>query len=184
MKFEHVLQIYWSKGFLMSGQLQTFHTPFHKLFVIPKGSATSTKNMLISRFEQHTLARNATQPIYLFGSLFTLSLNTLFSQIVSINSSVTELVKQNCLRLYLIKTTRGRSHALGKPSRGQRTWSNAWTAYHVNTLIRLFISAYQTTDLYDTRKRTKNYKLIQKKSLRKQRKKTISHVRSSANNWF
>ena len=125
MKFEHVLQIYWSKGFLMSGQLQSFHTPFDTLFRVPKGAAKATKNTLISRFEQYTLLQNSTQPIYLLGTLFTLSLNTLFSQLTNINSLVSELVKYNSLRLYLTKTTRGRSHALGKPSRGQRTWSNA-----------------------------------------------------------
>jgi ribosomal protein S13 len=184
MKFEHVLQIYWSKGFLMSGQLQSFHTSFHKLFIVPKGSSVSTKTMIISRFEQYTLVRHPTQPIYLLGTLFTLGLNTLFSQIANINASTTELVKQNCLRLYLIKTTRGRSHALGKPSRGQRTWSNAWTAYHSNTVIRLFIGAHQSTHHQNYHLFRKNYKLIQKKSLRRQRKKAISSVVYRSNNWF
>lgn len=44
------------------------------------------------------------------------------------------------LRLYLLKTTRGKGHILGKPVHGQRTWSNAWSAYKTNTLLRTFIN--------------------------------------------
>lgn len=47
--------------------------------------------------------------------------NVYLSKIVSINHSIFEVQKYNFIRLYLIKTFRGRSHALGKPSRGQRT---------------------------------------------------------------
>lgn len=49
------------------------------------------------------------------------SLNLIFSKITNINGQESELKRGNLIRLYLIKTTRGRSHALGKPSRGQRT---------------------------------------------------------------
>ena len=44
-----------------------------------------------------------------------------FSQLTSINNTIFELIKYNLIRLFLIKTFRGRSHALGKPVRGQRT---------------------------------------------------------------
>ena len=184
MKFEHVLQIYWSKGFLMSGQLQNFHTSFHTLFTIPKGCSTSTKNALIKRFEHHKLAVNPYQSLHTLGPVISLSLNILFSQSANINVSVMEVVKHSCIRLYLIKTTRGRSQALGKPSRGQRTWSNAWTAYHLNTFIRSFISTHQKAERDTPVKTAKDYKLIQKKSLRKQRKKAVSQVIIRANTWF
>jgi ribosomal protein S13 len=52
-------------------------------------------------------------------------LNIMFSQIHTVNHRVFDLKKLNIIRLYLIKSYRGRSHALGKPVRGQRTWSNA-----------------------------------------------------------
>ena len=184
MKFEHVLQIYWSKGFLMSGQLQNFHTSFHNLFVIPKGCAKSTKNALIQRFEHYKLAKNPYQSLHILGTVVTLSLNILFSQTSNVNSSITEVVKHNTIRLYLIKTTRGRAQALGKPSRGQRTWSNAWTAYHLNTVIRSFISFHQKLELSTEIKTVRNYKLIQKKSLRRQRKKAVSRVVVRPNTWF
>ena len=105
----------------MSGQLQNFHTSFHNLFVIPKGCAKSTKNALIQRFEHHKLAKNPYQSLHILGTIVALSLNILFSQTSNVNSSITEVVKHNHIRLYLIKTTRGRAQALGKPSRGQRT---------------------------------------------------------------
>ena len=184
MKFEHVLQIYWSKGFLMSGHLQNFSTSFHNLFVIPKGCAASTKTMLINRFENYKLAKDPYQPLYMLGTVFTLSLNILFSQSVSVNTSVTEVIKHNYIRLYLIKTTRGRSQALGKPSRGQRTWSNAWTAYHSNTFIRSFIGIHQRAEQVTAKKTVKDYKLIKKKSLRRQRKKAVSRIIIRANTWF
>ena len=184
MKFEHVLQIYWSKGFLMSGQLQNFHTSFHDLFVIPKGCAKSTKNALINRFEHYKLAKNPYQSLHILGTVVALSLNILFSQNSNVNSSITEVVKHNCIRLYLIKTTRGRSQALGKPSRGQRTWSNAWTAYHLNTVIRTFINFHQKIELSTATKTVRNYKLIEKKSLRRQRKKAVSRVVIRPNTWF
>ena len=37
MKFEHVLHIYWSKGFLISGKLQNFQTDFDSMFNLPGG---------------------------------------------------------------------------------------------------------------------------------------------------
>jgi ribosomal protein S13 len=48
-------------------------------------------------------------------------LNIIFSQINSVNNNTEELKKMNIIRLYLIKSHRGRCHAMGKPVRGQRT---------------------------------------------------------------
>ena len=108
----------------------------------------------------------------------------MFSQLTSVNNSVFDLTRYNLLRLYLIKTTRGRSHALGKPSRGQRTWSNAWTAYNVNKATRAFIGAYQKLENENKKEEKINYKIIKKKSLRKQKKETVSKVKVKINNWF
>ena len=48
-------------------------------------------------------------------------INMYFSRLISINNHINELIKYNIIRLYLIKTFKGRCHALGKPARGQRT---------------------------------------------------------------
>jgi ribosomal protein S13 len=48
-------------------------------------------------------------------------LNIIFSQINSVNNQIPELKRLNTLRLYLIRSYRGKCHALGKPVKGQRT---------------------------------------------------------------
>jgi len=48
-------------------------------------------------------------------------MNIIFSQISSINHLIYDVKRLTSIRLYLLKTTRGKAQALGKPSRGQRT---------------------------------------------------------------
>lgn len=184
MKFEHVLQIYWAKGFLLNGKLQSFNVPFNSMFEITGGFNWATKRLLINRFELFILRRRPNLLLSQFGPAFTSSLNIMFSQLTTVNNSVFELTKYNLLRLYLIKTTRGRAHALGKPSRGQRTWSNAWSAYHTNKVTRAFISEYQRIEQENAKEEKINYKLIKKKSLRKKKKDAVAKVKIKVNNWF
>ncbi len=184
MKFEHVLQIYWAKGFLINGKLQSFSVDFNSMFSLTGGFSWPTKNLLIRRFELHKLLRDTSTPIAQLSPTFTSSINSMFSQLTSVNNSSFELTRYNLLRLYLIKTTRGRSHALGKPSRGQRTWSNAWTAYNVNKTTRAFIGAYQKLQKSNAKEEKINYKLIKKKSLRRKKKEAVTKVRIRVNNWF
>jgi hypothetical protein len=184
MKFEHILQIYWSKGFLTNGKLQKFTTNFRDMFVLPGGFAWPTKNLLISRFEAYKLLRNPNKPIDNVTPFFVQSVNIMFSKITSVNSTTLELTRGMLLRLYLIKTTRGRSHALGKPSRGQRTWSNAWSAYNVGNETRAFISAYQKIINKNRKIEKINYRLMKRKSLRKKKKDAVSKVKIRINNWF
>lgn len=184
MKFEHVLQIYWSKGFLINGKLQSFQTSFRYLFNATGGFGWTTKNLLVKRFELNFPYKIPDTPISDLPSPIPMALNLMFSQLTTVNNSVFDVTRYALLRLYLIKTTRGRAHALGKPSRGQRTWSNAWTAYNVNKTTRAFIGAYQRLLKEKTREEKINYKLIKKKSLRKKRKDTVSKVKVRINNWF
>ena len=184
MKFEHVLQIYWSKGFLINGKLQGFQTPLKDVFKSPGGFNWSTHHQLIKRFELFSILKRFDTPLSQVSPTFTTSLNLMFSDLTSINDTVFDLTRYNLLRLYLIKTTRGRSHALGKPARGQRTWSNAWTAYNTNHTTRAFIGAYQRVLQENAKEEKINYKMIKKKSLRKQRKETVSKVKIQINNWF
>ena len=184
MKFEHVLQIYWSKGFLINGKLQSFQTDFNSMFSLTGGFSWGTKNLLIRRFELYKLLRVTSTPLLEISPTFSTSINPMFAQLTSVNNSIFELTRLNLLRLYLIKTTRGRSHALGKPSRGQRTWSNAWTAYNTNKTTRAFISAYQKLEKANAKEEKINYKLIKKKSLLRKKKETVTKVRIRVNNWF
>jgi ribosomal protein S13 len=49
------------------------------------------------------------------------SLNRIFSQMASVNYQINEVTRVNIIRLFLIKSFRGKAQAFGKPSRGQRT---------------------------------------------------------------
>lgn len=102
-------------------------------------------------------------------------LNIIFSQINSVNNPVYELKRFNVIRLYLAKTYRGKSHALGKPVRGQRTWSNAWNSYNVNKLLRSFISETNNQIRSKAREEKINYKVVKKKyASKKKKRKTIT----------
>jgi hypothetical protein len=78
------------------------------------------------------------------------------------------------IRLYLTKTTRGRSHALGKPSRGQRTWSNAWNAYKLGNPTRDFISSYQKILQKERKEVKRDFKKVAKKSIIKEKQRGVS----------
>jgi len=52
-------------------------------------------------------------------------LNIIYSQVHNVNKNLNDLKQLNILKQYLIKTYKGRCHALGKPVRGQRSWSNS-----------------------------------------------------------
>ena len=184
MKFEHVLQIYWSKGLLINGRLQSFNSSIKTLFSLSKGFNRSTHRLIVNRFEIRKLKLLTETPLIELSSTIAQSINLIFSQLTSVNNTIFELTRYRLIRLYLIKTTRGRSHALGKPSRGQRTWSNGWTSYYNNQVTRGFIANHQRALQKNAKEEKINYKLIKKKSLRKKKKETVTSVKVSVNNWF
>lgn len=49
------------------------------------------------------------------------AINFLLSQVGSVNNQLKEVDRFNVIRLYLIRSYRGKAQALGKPSHGQRT---------------------------------------------------------------
>lgn len=87
----------------------------------------------------------------------------MFSQINSVNNQLPELKRVNILRLYLTRSYRGKCHALGKPVRGQRTWSNSWNSYNYNRLVRSFIGETKKILKKDQKIEKINYKVTQKK---------------------
>ena len=110
--------------------------------------------------------------------------NNLLSQINSVNNAYLDLKKLNILRFYLIKSSRGWSHALGKPVRGQRTWSNAWTTYNYNRILRKFIYTMRLDLLKNKKEQKINYKLIQKKYATKKKKITGVSTKAKKYIWF
>lgn len=109
-------------------------------------------------------------------------LNIFFSQLGSVNNDYFEMKKYNLVRLYLIKSFRGRAQAIGKPSRGQRTWSNAWTAYQYNTTIRTFVSLTHQALKKDEKEEKINFKLLKKKIRKAKHKVKVEKVKP--NTWF
>jgi len=65
--------------------------------------------------------------------------------------------------MYLIKVYKGKCHLVGKPVRGQRTWSNAWTSFKRNLILRKFVSEIKLKLSKEKKPEKINYKLIKKK---------------------
>lgn len=85
------------------------------------GLADKSKLKIIKRFEFNFIKHDTSKTFLVLSLDQRKIINMYFSQLTSINNTIFELIKYNLIRLYLIKTFRGRSHALGKPVHGQRT---------------------------------------------------------------
>lgn len=86
--------------------------------------------------------------------------------------------------MYLIKSFRGKAQAFGKPSRGQRTWSNAWTAYLANKELRIFISEVQKQLNKEKKEEKINYKLLKKKQKQNFKEPNPNKVVLKKKLWF
>jgi len=184
MKFEQVLQIYWAKGLLYNGKLEYWNTPFKSFFGDIGGFSRPLRSLMVKRFEFTTYRERNEYSFSTTPETLKRALNVFFSQFSSVNDNVRELHKSHLLKLFLIKTSRGRCHALGKPSRGQRTWSNAWTAYNYNKITRAFISEYKKKQDSEKKEVKINYKLIQKKLSRVAKQKAVGWTKRKYNFWY
>ncbi len=92
------------------------------MFKVLDGLSEKAKTIFVKRFECSFL-RNPAKTFYLtkLDRSHKWLLNTYFAQSLNTNVHISDMVRYNLIRLYLIKTFRGRCQALGKPSRGQRT---------------------------------------------------------------
>jgi len=143
IRFEHILQIYWTKGLFFAGKLFYINKSLFTVFSYIKGFGSLFISLVFKRLELNF------SPLLLNCDLPTLNskykrelihlFNNMFSQINSVNNNYRDLKRMNIIRLYLIRSYKGWCHALGKPVRGQRTWSNAWSSYKYNRTLRKFI---------------------------------------------
>jgi len=135
------------------------------------------KNLLVQRFEITTFSLFLSNIIYLinyytyFFKKLEKTTNIILSQINNVNSTVLELKKLNILRLYLVRSYRGYCHAIGKPVRGQRTWSNSWNSFKCNNILRNFITKLKyIKSLTDKNNLDKvDYRSIKKKYIKTQK---------------
>ena len=125
MKFEHVLAVYWANHFLFNGRINKLSISLKAFFGNIGGLRGSTKVAFLLRFEFIKSFKYPKLPLSFYPRAFLRGLNIVLSQISTVNNQVNEITKLSIARLYLIRSTRGKAHALGKPTRGQRTWSNA-----------------------------------------------------------
>ena len=94
--------------------------------------------------------------------------NTLYTHYSPINNY--EIAFQaNILRQFWCKTYKGKCHLKGKPVHSQNTWSNGWTSYKKNLLIRKHVYLYRLKKL-----KKKKYLLLKKKVLSKRYNKLFS----------
>ena len=106
---------------MFNNTLEPFNTPLKTLFKNTNIVGESTINLLVERFEVRDIITDRQFTLVGEGSEILNAVNTFFSQFSSVNGRIRALQRLILIRLFLIKTFRGRSHALGKPSRGQRT---------------------------------------------------------------
>jgi ribosomal protein S13 len=165
LKFEHILQVYWAKGFFWGGKLiypnnLNYSTVTKDLY----GVNHKFKILLTKRLEFSTFLYFTSKTTYLRNYLIfysknvTKTINIIFSQINNVNSSLIELKKLNILRKYLVKSYKGYCHVIGKPVRGQRTWSNGWNSFKCNNFLRNFVNTVKTLKLKNTGVTSKNLK--------------------------
>ena len=145
------------------------------MFLNTPGLGIASRKKILNRLEiPNTLnssKTNVTDLSKISNLTLTTPLNIIFSQINSVNNQVPDIKKLNILRLFLTKSYRGRCHALGKPVKGQRTWSNAWNSFNLNRTARSFVSETKRILKKDIKQEKINYKLTQKKYAKKTTKR-------------
>jgi len=184
LKFEQLLQIYWSRGFLYGGKVKSFNINLKSFFNENIGLSENSKKKLIQRFELNFLSYDKEKTFTHISLDKRKIINMYLSQLSSINNNIFELIKYNLIRLYLIKTFRGRCHALGKPSRGQRTWSNSSTSYRLNRTIRIFIRQVKKNNVVEKKTESLNTKLTKKKLKKNLPKIKMILTKKKKNLWF
>lgn len=186
MKFEQLLKIYWSRGFLYGGKTQQFRITFFEFFFEKKGMGPLTKKLFFKRFElqYYLLYKNHNKSLHTFSVSQKKCFNVFMSKLISINHSLFEVQRLNLIRLFLIRSYRGRCHVIGKPSRGQRTWSNGNTAYNINKITKNFIQDVKKLNFVEKKKESLNVKFIKKKVKAKAPRIKMFIVKKKKNLWF
>jgi ribosomal protein S13 len=147
---------------------------FYETFQATPGLGRSFKSNILDKLELKSSINVNITTVYSFKKRYNRELigflNHYYSQVSSVNNSLLDLSRLNIIRLYLIRCYKGRCHALGKPVNGQRTWSNAWSVYKNNLVLRRFISETKNSLAKLSTPEKINYKLIKKNILLNRRR--------------
>lgn len=184
MKFEQLIQIYWSRGFLVGGKTHNFSVNFKDFSLNMSGISSKFKIMFYKRFEFNYFINSKLVVFKVPTADYKKIYNMFFAQNISVNNEVFELVRYNLIRLFLIKSFRGKCSALGKPSRGQRTRSNSSTNFKKNQIIKTFLQQVRKNNVIEKKPETLNRKLLKKKSKIKKPKIKMVFTSIKKSVWF
>lgn len=98
-----------------------FETNWRNMLSAFSGIGNFHKRLIMKRLELVHKSVPSSLHFALLSKEVLRSFNRLLSQMSSINYQIQEIQRLNLIRLFLIKSFRGRAQAMGKPSRGQRT---------------------------------------------------------------
>lgn len=148
------------------------------------GVAERFKLSFYKRFELNSHINEKRQLLEVPDGDFKKIYNMYMAQNFSINNDVFELMRYNLIRIFLIKSFRGRCSALGKPNHGQRTHSNSSTNKNLNQTIRFFLQQVRKNNVIQKKPETLNRKYLKKKSKIKAPKIKIVFIKKKKNIWF
>lgn len=183
MKFEQLLQMYWGRGFLYGGVIVPFEETSFSLFTVLPGFARRSSINLITRLE-YSWFFNKRQSCLKLEDEDRNVINVYLCQITSIHHSINEGVRLCGVRLYLIKSFRGWRQAAGRPSRGQRTRSNAFNAFKGNMIVREFIAEFKRTHIKIEESPIFDYRKLRVKSRHPVAKYRRKVTKKQTNLWF
>ena len=159
MKFDQILQIHWKRGFAYNGNVTPFNVTLDELINANFGLGNVIKQFLIKRFEFFSYRRNRHKLLIECDKGILRIINIILLKMINTQFKIKDMITNSFIRLFMIRSMRGRCHALGKPSRGQRTWSNAWNAHHCNKTTRDFVSRIHKKIKENTKEVKINYRL-------------------------
>jgi len=141
LKFDHLLQIYWTYKFLYGGNTFEFGSTLISLFKNLSGVSLFTQNRYFQKHEvNYKFSKKLSTSFSKLKPDNRLAMNFFLGQLLNVNASIFEWERINSLRNFLIKSYKGRALAIGKPIHGQRTHSNAFTAKHHKSPFKSFVS--------------------------------------------
>lgn len=188
MRFENILHIYWTKGIFISGKLYYFDDSLKNIAQETYGLGKSFDNLIKHRFEFPSYHKYLNNTFLENESNFRIQLskptNLLFSQLFSVNNNLFYLVKLRIIYHFLQRSYKGRCHAIGKPVNGQRTWSNAWTSFKYNNVLRFFISSFKKKNEVKVVQTKINFKITKKKYGNKDSNKLNKSSNSKKFHWY
>ena len=188
MRFENILHIYWTKGIFISGKLHYFNSSLKDITRETYGLNSSFSDLIKHRFEFSKYDKRSSESFINNESVLRVqivkSMNFLLSQLFSVNNNLFYLVKLRIIYSFLQRTYIGKCHAIGKPVKGQRTWSNAWTSFRYNNILRFFISSSKKKNDASSTKTKIKFKITKKKYGNKATKNLKKPIIDKKTYWY